>query len=160
MQLLIVLDPGNREKCEQMVSERGTLYYGNGYSYRRTEAREIAIRIDREAQYSRALQVSFIEKGCRKQRQRWIVQGRLVILAGWGHPPPPDTYSEHGAPIGPIETEFGTISATLHGTRFVLGDDRWDREFDDFLARHVTETGATMVADFRGHDFGENGSSR
>jgi len=132
--------------------ERGTLYLGNGFAYRRTEARHISHEITRDAQFSQAIRLNFTYKGCRKPTKRVITTGKLVVLSGWGHPIPPDDWTQ-GTPIGPIPVEWGEVNATMHHTRYPLGDVRWTTEFDAFLEEYLHRSGAQVLLDFRNHDF-------
>jgi hypothetical protein len=134
------------------IIERGTLYLGNGFAYRRTEARQISHTIGRDAQFAKAITLTYIHRGYRKPSKKVLVSGKLIILAGWGHPIPPEDYSE-GTPLGPIPTELGTVTATLHNTRYPLGDKRWIAEFNAFLDDYLSTSGAQVLLDFREHDF-------
>jgi len=135
--------------------ERGTLYLGNGYAYRRTEARQIRHQIGRDAQFGQAIRLTFTHKGRRKPSKKVLTRGQLVILAGWGHPVPPGDWSE-GTPLGPMETDWGEATATMHHTRYPLGDYRWITEFDAFLDDYLARSRAQVLLDFREHDFKED----
>src|SRR5262249_7215226 len=128
---------------------------GNGYAYRRTEARQISHQIGRDAQFAQAIRLSFTHKGRRKPSKKVLTGGQLVILAGWGHPVPPGDWAE-GTPHGPIPMDWGEVTATMHHTRYPLGDQRWINEFDAFLDDYLTRSGAQVLLDFREHDFKED----
>jgi hypothetical protein len=135
------------------VIERGTLYFGNGFAYRRTEASQISYEIGRDAQFAQAIRLTFTHKGRRKPSKKVLVSGQLVVIADWGHPVPPDDWSE-GTPLGPIPMDWGgEVTATMHHTRYPLGDKRWITEFDAFLEDYLRRSGAQLLLDFRNHDF-------
>jgi hypothetical protein len=135
-----------------LAIERGTLYLGNGFAYRRFEARHISHEIGRDAQFAQAIQLTFTCKGCRKPSTRVIVTGKLVVLSGWGHPNSPGDWTD-GTPRGPIPVAWGEVNATMHHTRYPLGDVRWTTEFDTFLEDYLHRSGAQVLLDFRKHDF-------
>ena len=126
--------------------DRGTIYWGGTFDYRKKEARQIEVRVGQYAQYDAAVVVTCIEKGRRKQSELTLTSGRLVILSGWGHPSAPGTY-DAGTPLA------GDSGATIHHTRYPMNDLRWNREFDAFLEDYIIQGGAAIVADFRDHDF-------
>ena len=134
------------------VVERGTLYFGGGFAYRRTEARQISYEIGQYAQFEKAIQIGFTRKGCRKPSKQILTSGQLVLIAGWGHQVTADDWTE-GKPLGPISTDFGHVTATVHQTRYQLGDPRWIREFDEFLENYLRQSAAQLLWDFRRHDF-------
>jgi hypothetical protein len=134
------------------IIERGTLYRGNGFGYQQIEGRQISCRIGPSAQFTQAIHLTFTHKGHRKSSNQILVGGQLVILAGWGHPAPPDDWLE-GTPLGSIPTDWGKVDATCHHTRYPFGDKRWVTEFNCFLDEHVRRSGASVVLDFRNHDF-------
>jgi len=137
------------------VIERGTLYLGNGFAYQRTEARRIGLEIGRAAQFAKAIELNFTHKGHRKPSRKILLGGKLVIICGWGHPVPPDNWSK-GTPLGPIPTAWGKVKATMHHTRYPLGDARWITEFDAFLDDYIQRSGAQVLLDFRNHDFDDS----
>jgi hypothetical protein len=136
------------------ILERGTLYFGNGFAYRRTEARQISYEIGPDAQFAQAIRLTFTHKGRRKPSTQVVISGQLVIIAGWGHPVPPDDWSK-GTPLGPMPMDWGEVTATMHHTRYPLGDLRWIMEFDAFLQDYIRRSGAQVLLDFREHDFKE-----
>jgi hypothetical protein len=137
------------------IIERGTLYLGNGYAYRRTEARQISHQIGRDAQFAQAIRLTFTHKGRRKPSKKVLTGGQLVILAGWGHSVPPEDWAA-GTPLGPIPMAWGEVTATMHHTRYPLGDYRWITEFDAFLDDYLARSRAQVLLDFREHDFKED----
>ena len=134
------------------IIEHGTLYFCNGYAYRRTEARQITHHIGGHAQVAKAIHLTFTHKGHRKPGKTVLTSGQLVILSGWGHPVPPGERSE-GTPLGANATEWGTVSATYHHTSFPISDKRCIMEFNAFLDDYITRSGAQVLLDFRNHDF-------
>ena len=134
------------------VIERGTLYRGNGFAYRRTEARQISYEIAPQAQFAKAIKLTFTEKRHRKRIEYIFTGGQIVILAGWDHPIAPGEWSK-GTPSSPISTDWGEVGATIHHTRFPLGDELWITEFNEFLKNYLQQSGSQLLLDFRNHDF-------
>ena len=102
--------------------ERGTIYWGTCFAYRKMEARDITVEIGRSAQFAAAIIVTCTQKGRRKRSQLTMIDGKLVILNGWGHPSAGETY-DAGRPVAPDST------ATIHMTSYPMSDPRWHAEF-------------------------------
>ena len=134
------------------VIERGTLYRGSGFAYRRTEARQISYEIAPQAQFAQAIKLTFTENRHRKRIEHIFTGGQIVILTGWNHPIAPGEWSK-GTPMSPISTDSGEVRATVHHTRFPLGDERWITEFNEFLKSYLKQSGSQLLLDFRNHDF-------
>lgn len=139
--------------------ERGTLYFGGVFAYQRTEARDLSCEIGPHAQFEKALKITYTRKGARKPSRQIVTRGQLVLLAGWGHPSPTDNWAE-GKALGPISTDFGEVTATLHQTRYPMSDPRWIIEFDAFLDNYVRQSGSQVVWNFRHHDFKDRNANR
>jgi hypothetical protein len=115
----------------------------------RIEAKECEIKIGKFAQYPSAVWVNF--KRARERNTRCFVQSyapSLVVLEGWGHPEPGSAWIEGRA------TESGCV---VSESKYSSCDPRWASDFDAFLAAYLAESGATVVADYRGFDTYKNG---
>lgn len=130
--------------------QRGTIYLGIGFAYRRVEARDIRYQIGRAGQFSQAIELIFICKGCRKPSTKVVVTGKLVVLAGWGHPNSPGDWGD-SMPLSPMR--WSGFKATIQYPRFPFGDERWVTEFDAFLKDYLDRSGAQVLLDYREHDF-------
>ena len=78
--------------------------------------------------------------------------GKLVILEGWGHPPPPGIWDK-SASVNLITKGSDGITVTANASPIRLGDSSWDAVFDAFLEHYVAHCGVKIVADYRAHDF-------
>jgi hypothetical protein len=135
-----------------MTIERGTIYHDGGRPYERTEARNITIQFRRHAQFAKAIVITYTRKGTRKGLEWTVFGGKLVILEGWGHPPPPGI-SDQGVSVLSISDRRTGVAVTAHVSRNCLGDGSWDAEFDDFLETYLARSGTQIAADYREHDF-------
>ena len=70
------------------VIERGTIYWGTAFSYRKMEAREITVEIGRSAQFAAAIIVIYTEKG-RRRRSQLPEQEAQASNAPYPSSPPP-----------------------------------------------------------------------
>jgi hypothetical protein len=133
--------------------QRGTIYRSaGGCPYERTEAREIIIQLSRHAQFAAAVIITSTRKGTRKRLQMTYLAGKLVVLEGWGHPPPPGIWDK-GASVNSITERRTGITVTTRASRNCLGNSSWDTEFNAFLEDYLAHSGVKMVADYREHDF-------
>ena len=70
---------------------------------------------------------------------------QVVILEGLGHPDVESPFEVKGVEFGFLTTQ----------ARHPLGDRKWWREFDEFLASYLSDGQSRIVADFRRHDASE-----
>ena len=126
--------------------ERGTVYWGEAFAGKKREARDITIRLDREAQYDAAIIVDCFLKRERNSSRLTLTGGWMVVLEGWGHPNQPGTFGP-GVPL------VGDPTTVVHAQNYPIGDPRWLADFSTFLDEYIARTGAVIAADFRAHDF-------
>ena len=55
--------------------------------------------------------------------------------------------------MSPTSTDIGEIRATVHHTRFPLGDESWITEFNEFLKNYLQQSGSQLLLEYRNHDF-------
>jgi hypothetical protein len=115
-----------------------TLYIRSEFmgNYKRVEVRAVRGRLRKYAQYSSALEVSFLSP--RERNERGVVQTKpsLVVVRGWGHPEPLTWKS--GVEDGLQETAHTAFSP------------EWDNDFAEMLRASIEES--DIVADYRGHN--------
>lgn len=129
-----------------LIHRKVTLYF-HGEMFdciHKIEARAYHTQIGRYAQYTSALTVHFLPRGGRNPRGlTQTYRPSLLILDGWGHPEPAEMFgAEEVSPSG----------ATVSRARHSAFSPEWQSEFDSMIAAHVAATGATILADYRGHD--------
>lgn len=128
-----------------LKTQKVTIYFrGEMFSnYHKIEATAHAVRLVKYAQYSSAVEFTFIPKGARKARGTvQTYQPSLLILEGWNHPDPATMFSD--------PESRGDV--TVQRSRHASCAPEWDSEFNTLIESHITATGAKVVADFRGHD--------
>jgi hypothetical protein len=138
---------------KSVTIQRGTIYRSAGGSpYERSEARDIIIQLGRHAQFAAAVIITFTRKGTRRRFEMTHFGGKLVILEGWGHPPPPGIWDK-GANVNLITERRSGITVTANASSIRPGDSSWDAEFNAFLEHYLAHSGVKIVADYREHDF-------
>lgn len=120
--------------CHQPFSLQGMGYARPILGYSRIEALRVEVRIEKYAQFERAVAVEFIPRGKRATR-RYVETNRVttVLLKGSGHPDVPHVIGE--------------------GPQLLL-DEKWHVEFAQFLDTYRRDSGAIVMLDLRGHDTG------
>jgi hypothetical protein len=108
---------------------KATLYKTSefGFGYGKIEVKSIKVEACRYAQYDHAYRVTYVPKGARKPRQFYsyggvynpVVNGRFVILNGWGSFDLTDW----------IDRDIDGSGLSRH----MSCDPAWDQEFDDAL---------------------------
>ena len=131
-----------------MKTDRVTLYFSGEMmgNYHRIECRSAEISLRAYAQFSAAIEVRFMQKGCRRVRGFMQTDSpSLLVLEGWGHPQPAGIFDE------------STREEVSPGVTFTKGrhsgfSPGWRLDFDAMIGEHVEKTGAKIVADFREHN--------
>jgi hypothetical protein len=80
-----------------------------------------------------------------------LTKSRLVILDGWGHPQAPNKLNSIDPSEGAEERGFVCVTAVLGGEE----DNDANRALTRMLEEYLPRSGATVVADFRGHKITE-----
>jgi hypothetical protein len=116
-------------------------------NYHRIEARSVTIRVREFAQYSNAIEVTWVPKGARKARGTVkTYKPRIVVLPGHGHFVPEALF---GKVVAPSSGESVTVQ---HGLRSGFSPG-WDTAFDAMLRAHLeSHKGLAVIVDTRGHD--------
>jgi hypothetical protein len=140
-----------------------TLYVESefGFGYRKIECRTLTVEIRKYAQYEAAVDLCFVPKGKRKERQ--VIEAykpSAVILSGFGHPEPPDAFTKAVTTTNADGTEVTTSQS-----RGLSNDPMYANEFGKMLAEYLKDTkklhfsgalpgpnGSYVLRDFRGHN--------
>jgi hypothetical protein len=138
------------ETTSKTTHGKATMYYrGSCGNIMKMEVRSVDVTIAPFAQYATAVHVAFVPKGASKPRSfTQTYQPNLVILDGHGHP--------DAATLWDLSTMRHAGTITTQRGRYMNCDPRWASDFSALLAAHVEQTGARIVADFRGHDSGDS----
>ena len=113
---------------------------------RRIECRTLTVSVEPYAQHENGIKLTFVPKGKRVAREMSQSSfADVVILAGHGHMDPDGAFLP--------ERPGSTPGVTVAQGRDRSCDTRWQGDFDAKLAEHLTTSGATVLADFRGHVF-------
>lgn len=125
--------------------EKVTIYKRGAFGISKIEAKRLYIKLAPWAQYRSAVQVSFLEKG--KRKEHGFVDSHnpsTLVLAGWGHIDPDSSF----LPEEPGATPEIVVSKGRYGAC----DPRWQSDFDAKIAAYLEASGARVIADYRGHD--------
>ncbi len=110
--------------------------------YRSFYASRVSLQQMRHAQYDRAILVTLVPRGKRKERSYIETShASTVIVEGWVDEPLPAPHGANGA------------------ARHAGFDKEWDREFGAWLETMRRTSGRKILADFRGHDAQPRGTS-
>ena len=137
----------NTKQAPESLTRAGkvTIYFKSEFlgNVVKVEAKQIEIKVRSYAQYSQA--VEFRYRKPRQRRDRGAVQTyqpSLLVLDGWNHPEPGESF----------RTIAKSADAELQQARYSSCDPRWESDFDALIAEHIEQTGARVLADFRGHN--------
>jgi hypothetical protein len=120
--------------------DEATLYVSGLLGYERIEASRVYWQPGPYGEHDNATEVFFVPRGKRSERMvRIMNHPKVVILKGWGHPAAPAAFGE-----GEERGGFLAFSA-----KHTMGSQEWSKEFDEFLADHVKQSKAVILADFR-----------
>jgi hypothetical protein len=110
----------------------------------KTECRSLKIEVGPYAQYTNAIQVTFVPKGGR--RARTMVQTHapdVLVLEGHGHMDPDGAFVPSGIPSGP--------GVTVTQGRYRSNDPRWGQDFSARVSTYVLQRRPKIAADYRSH---------
>ncbi len=114
-----------------------------GFGHNVQQVRDLEIRLIPHAQYSQAVEVSYIPRGCRKRR--CFVQSygaNVVALDGWVAVGKPDAFESMPS---------SQPGVTVQRSRDTAFGETWATERDQAVDLAVRQ-GARIVADYRGHN--------
>ena len=115
-----------------------TLYSCGMFGTSRIEVKQLVAFVGAYAQYSKAIQVVYVEKGKRRPQQAVMTYApSLVIFDGYGH-------AEPGSPF--VATGGGCFMTTRASYDPVYRDEH------DTLIERVTCEGGVILADYRGYN--------
>src|SRR5690606_15023938 len=123
-----------------------TFYALGGFGYRRTEARSLALRVAPYAQYPYALHVTFTERGKRKVLGFVETSPRLIVLANYGHPTPPNAMTNERV------TQSDGCQIRTSQSRWTCFAPEWAYEFDRIIDPYLARNPELLLADYRGFD--------
>jgi len=114
-----------------------------GFGHSVLYARDLEIRLIPHAQYSQAVEVSYIPRGSRKRRSFVQSYGaNVVALDGWVSVGKPDTFESLSS---------SQPGVTVQRSRDTAFGETWATERDQAVGLAVRQ-GARIIADYRGHN--------
>jgi hypothetical protein len=135
--------PDTKNEIIDLVPEKVTIYSQKGGGpYHAWEASSYSFRRREWAQYRKAVEVHFVPRGARKDRQFVDTHSPLtfLILKGWGHPSgPPTSINIPGSP-----------GIQVSRWKYLNTDPRWSKDFDQFIEQYIKASGAKVIVDYRG----------